>query len=340
MEKARVGVIGAGRIGKIHIHNLCYRIPGVEVVGIAEAEAAVPATQEWAKQFGITNVVSDPAALIEDPTIDAIIICSPTDTHADLIIQSAAAGKAIFCEKPIANDLEKTKQALAAVRKAGVKLQLGFNRRFDPNFRRLRELVEQSEVGDIHLIRITSRDPEPPPVEYVKVSGGIFMDMTIHDFDMARYLAQSEVTEVYASGSVLIDEGIGKAGDFDTAVSVLRFASGAMAIIDNSREAAYGYDQRVEVFGSKGGAMAYNKTPTTVELSNAAGVFSDKPLYFFLERYMDSFVQELQDFVDYLRNDSEPPVTGEDGLQSLLIAIAATKSAHENRIVPVSEVDN
>lgn len=337
-KKIRVGVIGAGRIGKIHIENLCHQVPGVEVAGISEAEVAVPATKEWAKQYGITNVVSDPAVLINDPTINAILICSPTNTHADLIIQSAAAGKDIFCEKPIANDLVKTQEALDAVEKAGVKLQLGFNRRFDPNFKKVRELVETAALGEAHIIKITSRDPEPPPAEYVKGSGGIFMDMTIHDFDMARYLAGSEVTEVYASGAVLIDPAIGEAGDFDTAVIMLKFANGSTCVIDNSRQAVYGYDQRVEVFGSKGSAVAYNNTPTSVEVSTEEGVFTDKPLYFFLERYMDSFVQELQDFATALQEGSEPPVNGEDGLQSLLIALAATKSAHENRPVKIAEV--
>lgn len=337
-KKLKVGVIGAGRIGKIHIENLCYQIPGVEVAGISEAEVALAATKEWAQQFGITNVVSDPQVLIDDSEIDAIVICSPTDTHADLIIKSAEAGKDIFCEKPIANDLVKTREALEAVEKAGVKLQLGFNRRFDPNFKHVRSLVQNGDLGDTHIIKITSRDPAPPPVEYVKVSGGIFLDMTIHDFDMARYLAGSNVTEVYAAGAVLVDPAIGEAGDFDTAVITLKYENGATCVIDNSRQAVYGYDQRVEVFGSKGGAVAYNKTPTTVEVSTADAVTSDKPLYFFLERYMDSFIQELRDFVEALQTDSEPPVTGEDGLESLLIAIAATKSAHENRPVKISEV--
>jgi myo-inositol 2-dehydrogenase/D-chiro-inositol 1-dehydrogenase len=276
--------------------------------------------------------------LISDPNIDAIAICSPTDTHADLIIACAEAGKAIFCEKPIANDVEKTREALEAVEKAGVKLQVGFNRRFDPNFRRIRELVQTQAIGEPHIIKITSRDPAPPPAEYVKGSGGIFLDMTIHDFDMARYLSGSEVTEVYASGSVLIDPAIGEAGDFDTAVIVLKLANGSTCVIDNSRRAAYGYDQRAEVFGSKGSAQAYNNTPTNVEVSTGEGVTTDKPLFFFLERYMESFAQELRDFTEALKKGSEPPVTGNDGLQSLLIAIAATKSARENRPVKISEV--
>ena len=337
-EKIRFGVIGAGRIGKIHVENLCYSVPDAEVVGISEVEAALPATKEWAKKFGITNIVSDPMVLISDPNIDAIAICSPTETHADLIIACAQAGKDIFCEKPIANDVKKTKEALEAVEEAGVKLQLGFNRRFDPNFKRIRELVQTQEVGEPHIIKITSRDPEPPPAEYVKGSGGIFLDMTIHDFDMARYLSGSEVEEVYASGSVLIDPAIGEAGDFDTAVIILKLTNGSTCVIDNSRRAAYGYDQRVEVFGSKGSAQAYNKTPTNVEVSTGEGVSTDKPLFFFLERYMESFAQELRDFVETLRTGAEPPVTGNDGLQSLLIARAATKSAHENRPVKISEV--
>ena len=332
----RVGVIGAGRIGKIHIENLCYRVPNVEVVAVADI--ALEETRGWVKQFGITNVVADPMQIIEDETIDAVLICSPTDLHAEQIIATAKAGKDIFCEKPIANDIQKTKAALRAVEEAGVKLQLGFNRRFDPNFKRVRELVENGDVGELHLVKITSRDPAPPPISYVKVSGGIFMDMTIHDFDMARYLTGGEVTEVYAHGEVLIDPEIGKVGDYDSAVTILKFDNRVTCVIDNSRQAAYGYDQRVEVFGSKGSAVAHNKKPTDVEVSTEHAVSTDKPLYFFLERYMESFARELQDFFKALASGQEPPVTGHDGLQSLYIATAATKSAKENRPVPITEV--
>ena len=337
MDKVvRVGVIGAGRIGKIHIENLCHRVPRVEVTAIADI--AVGQTREWAKQFGIESVMADPMQVIADESIDAVLICSPTDLHAEQIIAAAKAGKDIFCEKPIANDIGKTRAALRAVEEAGVKLQLGFNRRFDPNFKKVRELVQGGDVGDLHIVKITSRDPAPPPISYVKVSGGIFMDMTIHDFDMARYLTGSEVTEVFASGEVLIDPEIGKAGDYDSAVIVLKFANKVTCVIDNSRQAAYGYDQRVEVFGSEGSAVAYNKKPTDVEVSTEHAVCTDKPLYFFLERYMESFAQELKDFVSALASDRKPPVTGEDGLQSLYIAMAATKSARENRPVPITEV--
>ncbi len=318
------------------MENLCHNVPNVEVVSVADV--AVEATKEWAKQFNITNITADPYEVINNPEIDAILICSPTDTHADYIIASAKAGKDIFCEKPISNDLAKTKEALKAVEEAGVKLQLGFNRRFDRNFRRIRELVKTGELGDVHIVKITSRDPAPPPIEYVKVSGGIFADMTIHDFDMARYLTGSDVEEVYAKGAILVDPQIGEAGDFDTAVITLKFADGSIGVIDNSRKAAYGYDQRVEVFGSKGSAAAFNEKPTNVEVSTEDGVCTDKPLYFFLERYMGSFAQELQDFVTAVLEDKEPPVTGKDGLEALYIAIAATQSAKTGRPVQVSEV--
>ena len=334
--KVRIGVIGAGRIGKIHIENLVYRVPDATVVAVADVD--VENTRKWAAPYGIKKVLAEPKELINDPEIDAVVICSPTDTHAEYVIEAARAGKQIFCEKPIAQKLDTTKQALAAVEEAGVKLQIGFNRRFDANFKGIRQLVESGKIGEPHLVNITSRDPAPPPIDYVKVSGGIFMDMTIHDFDMARYLTGSDVVEVYAVGNVLIDPAIKDAGDFDTAVTILKFANGAVCTIDNSRQAVYGYDQRVEVFGSKGAATAQNETATRVTVSSESGVVSDKPLYFFLERYMESFAQEMNDFVACIRNNTTPPVTGEDGLQSLLIAMAATKSAKENRPVKLAEI--
>ncbi|NLK07489.1 MAG: inositol 2-dehydrogenase [Firmicutes bacterium] len=336
-EKVRVGVIGVGRIGKIHIENLCYGVPNAEVAAVADIN--VNEAKRWAGKFGITNVANDPMAIITDENIDAVLICSPTDLHAQQIIAAADAGKHIFCEKPIANDIVKTKKALAAVRKAKVKLQLGFNRRFDPNFQKIHTLVREGALGEVHSIKITSRDPAPPPISYVKASGGIFMDMTIHDFDMARYLAGSEVTEVYAVGSVLIEPAIAEVGDYDSAVVVLKFANQAVCVIDNSRKAVYGYDQRVEVFGQKGSATAYNKKPTDVEISTEQGVYTDKPLYFFLERYMDSFRMELCDFITAVTSNEEPPVTGEDGLHALYIAKAAAMSAGENRPVSIEEIE-
>jgi myo-inositol 2-dehydrogenase/D-chiro-inositol 1-dehydrogenase len=332
----RIGVIGAGRIGKIHAENLATRIPGVEVVVIADVNLV--AAQELATRLHIPTVYEDYHAILTDPAIDAVAICSSTDTHAKIVIEAAQAGKHIFCEKPIALDLDRIDAALEAVNQAGVKLQIGFNRRFDPNFRKVRQMVAEGKIGALHIIRITSRDPAPPPVSYVKVSGGLFLDMTIHDFDMARYLSGSEVVEVYAAAGVMVDPGIGEAGDVDTAVITLRFANGAIGTIDNSRKAAYGYDQRVEVFGSDGMVQAHNNTLDNDVYTNADGVHSAKPLYFFLERYMESFIAEMKDFVKSIQEDTLPPVTGMDGRTPVMIGMAAKKSYIEKRPVALSEI--
>ena len=243
--------------------------------------------------------------------------------------------KHIFCEKPIALNPEIIRNALAEVDKSGVKLQVGFNRRFDPNFSAVQQQVASGALGDPHSIRITSRDPAPPPAEYVASSGGMFLDMTIHDFDMARFLSGGEVTEVHAYGAVLVDPEIGKAGDIDTAVISLKFANGALGIIENSRKAVYGYDQRVEVFGAKGTAMADNNTPTSMIVLNESGTIRDKPLYFFLERYKTAFVAEMQAFVDAIREDKTTLVSGKDGLVPVLIAMAAKESLKTGKPVQV-----
>jgi myo-inositol 2-dehydrogenase/D-chiro-inositol 1-dehydrogenase len=255
-----------------------------------------------------------------------------------MVIEAAQAGKHIFCEKPIDLDLSKIDAALDAVEKAGVKFQIGFNRRFDPNFRKIRAMVAAGKIGTPHILRITSRDPAPPPVSYVKASGGLFLDITIHDFDMARYLSGSEVEEVYTAAGVMVDPAIGEAGDVDTAVITLRFTSGAIGTIDNSRKAVYGYDQRVEVFGSGGMVQAQNNTPDQDVHFNEDGVHSAKPLYFFLERYMESFIAEMQEFVQCIREDTVPSVTGLDGRIPVVIGMAARKSYLENRPVRLSEI--
>ncbi|MDK2809985.1 MAG: myo-inositol 2-dehydrogenase / D-chiro-inositol 1-dehydrogenase [Petroclostridium sp.] len=334
-KKIKVGVIGAGRIGKIHAQSVTYHIPEAEVKTIADVYA--DKIKDWAHSLGIENVTNDYHDILNDPEIDAVLICSSTDTHSQITIEAAKAGKHIFCEKPIDYDLDRIHAALKAVEEAGVKFQVGFNRRFDHNFKQVRELIKAGKIGEPHIIKITSRDPEPPPVEYVKVSGGIFLDMTIHDFDMARYLSGSEVEEVYAQGAVLVDPAIGEAGDVDTAVITLKFKNGAIGIIDNSRKAVYGYDQRVEVFGSKGCVTVSNDTPSSAVLSTVEGVMSEKPKYFFLERYMDSFVQEMKDFFDAIVNNKETPVTGIDGLKPVLIGLAAKKSLEEGRPVKVGQ---
>jgi len=332
----RFGVIGAGRIGKLHAENIATRIPGVEVAAIADVD--LNSAQELAARLHISVAAGDYHTLLSDPTIDAVAICSSTDTHAKIIIQAAQAGKHIFCEKPIDFDLAKIDAALDAVEKAGIKLQIGFNRRFDPNFKKVRTMIAEGKIGTPHIIRITSRDPAPPPISYVKVSGGMFLDMTIHDFDMARYLSGSEVVEVYTAAGVMVDPEIGEAGDVDTAVITLRFANGAIGTIDNSRKAVYGYDQRVEVFGSEGMVQAHNNTPDNDIFFSADGVLSAKPLYFFLERYTESYIAELKEFAQSIRENTAPPVVGIDGRIPVLIGLAARKSHLENRPVKLTEV--
>jgi myo-inositol 2-dehydrogenase / D-chiro-inositol 1-dehydrogenase len=333
----KVGLIGAGRIGKIHAENIAYRIPRVTLARVADV--ATDKARQWAKGLGITQVSADFRDVLADPEIGAVLVCSSTDTHADIVMAAAEKGKHVFCEKPVDLTVAKVKKALAAAAKAGVTLQVGFNRRFDHNFRRIRDQVREGAIGDPHIVRITSRDPSPPPLEYVKVSGGIFLDMTIHDFDMARYLSGSDAVEVYARGAVLVDPAIGKAGDVDTAVVTLSFQNGCIGVIDNSRKAAYGYDQRVEVFGSKGALACGNDAPSSVTLSTDAGVSSDKPLYFFLERYQQAFVDEMNAFFDTVIDGKPSPVGDIDGLKPLLMGFAAKKSVAEGRPVKISEVD-
>lgn len=335
--RVNVGIIGAGRIGRLHAEHLAYRIPDANIIAIADIR--VEAAERCGADLQIPSAVQDHREIMENPDIEAVIICSSTDTHAQMIEEAAAAGKHIFCEKPIDFDLARIDRALEAVDKAGVKLQIGFNRRFDPNFKRVREMVADGKIGMPHILRITSRDPEPPPIEYVKVSGGIFLDMTIHDFDMARYLIGSEVSEIYAAGGVMVDPEIGKAGDIDTAVITLRFANGTIGTIDNSRRAVYGYDQRVEVFGSEGMIAVSNNSPDTAVYSNAEGVHSSLPLFFFIERYTDSYIAEMKAFMECIQQDKTPPVTGIDGRVPVVMGYAAKKSYEENRPVKLSEID-
>ncbi len=336
MKQLNIGIIGAGRIGKVHMQSITYNVPTAKVLGITDVFK--DGLQELADKYGIEKVYADYKEMLADKDIDAVLVCSSTDTHADISIEAAKAGKHVFCEKPVDLTPEKVKAVIDAVAEAGVKLQVGFNRRFDHNFAHVRSLINEGKVGNLELIKITSRDPEPPPAEYAAVSGGMFLDMTIHDFDMARFLAGSDVTEVYASATCLVDPAIGEAGDVDTAIINLKFENGALGVIDNSRRAAYGYDQRIEVFGSLGAAMASNDTPTNVTVMNGDGVTTDKPLYFFLERYMQSFRDEMVQFVDAVLNDKPTPTTGLDGLNSILVALAAKKSVKEGRPVKISEI--
>ncbi|MGV9198925.1 MAG: inositol 2-dehydrogenase [Promethearchaeia archaeon] len=336
-EDIRIGVIGAGRIGKVHIENLLKDITGAALKVVADV-IITEDLKKWCAQMGVPQLVNDPEEVFNDEKIDAVIIASSTDTHAEFIQKAARAQKQIFCEKPIDTDIQRIKETLKIVEEEGVKLMVGFNRRFDHNFARLHEAVTSGNIGKPHIIKITARDPSPPPIEYIKVSGGIFLDMTIHDWDMARFLAGSEVKEVYANGAVLIDPDIGQAGDIDTAVATLQFENGALGIIDNSRQAVYGYDQRAEVFGSKGCARADNDTPNTVEVYTAEQTQKDKIPYFFLERYMESYATEIQKFIDCIKHNKDPKPDGWDGLQNVVVAKAAQKSFDENRPVKLSEI--
>jgi myo-inositol 2-dehydrogenase / D-chiro-inositol 1-dehydrogenase len=334
MKKVNVGVIGAGRIGRIHARNLKFQIPGAKLLAIADVIAE--SAQTVADELEIPLCEQNYHRLLENGDIQAVVICSSTDTHAQIMMEAAEANKHIFCEKPIALEMDKIDRALAAVGKAKVKLQVGFNRRFDPSFQRAKELVESGKIGVPQLLRISSRDPQPPPLDYIKVSGGLFLDMMIHDFDMARYLLGEEVTELMATGTCLIDSAIGKCGDVDTAVVLLKFQSGALGTIDNSRQAVYGYDQRIEVFGSKGSVVVENKTPTEVTIHSADAIQSDKPLHFFLERYQEAYLAEMNQFITCILEDKKPPVGGVDGKISVAMGYAAMESVVTGTFVKVS----
>lgn len=333
MRKVRIGIIGAGRIGKLHAENLRY-FPDVEIVAVSDIFA--DSVREWAEAIGIPKVTKDYMELLKDPNIDAVMICSPTDTHVDIIEESVKAGKHIFCEKPISLNLAKTAQVLKTAPPSGVKFQIGFNRRFDHNMARVKELAQEGKAGDLHMIKITSRDPAAPPKEYIKSSGGLFADMAIHDFDLARFLIGSDVEEVYAQGTVLVDPVFAELGDIDTAITTLKFKNGVLGVITNSRQAHY-YDQRVEVFGSSGSIAIQNDLPNSAEVYTSDGVYRDKPLYFFLERYKEAYIKELQSFIASILDDSPVPVDVNDGYQAELIAHAAGISLKEKRPVTLQE---
>jgi myo-inositol 2-dehydrogenase/D-chiro-inositol 1-dehydrogenase len=331
----RVGVIGVGRIGRMHAELLARQVAGASVAGVQDAHA------ESARAVGAqldVPVAATAADLLADPGVDAVAICTSTDTHAELIVAAARAGKAIFCEKPVSLDLAEVDRALAAVEEAGVPFQIGFNRRFDPGHRSVRDAVASGAVGDVHLVRISSRDPAPPPLAYVKTSGGIFLDMTIHDFDMARYVTGSEVVDVHARGAVRIDPGFAECDDVDTAIVTLEHANGCLTAIDNSRQAVYGYDQRVEAFGSLGVASSENPPANAGLLRTAEGVSGSPLPYFFLERYLPSYIHEWEAFVAAVATGDTPPVTAADARAPLVIGLAARRSLREGRAVRIDEV--
>ena len=324
---------GAGRIGAIHAGNLA-SMPGARLRYLVDVNAA--AAKTLAERHGAK--VADTKTALADPAVSAVLIASSTDTHADLAIAVAKTGKAIFCEKPIDLSLARVDACLAAVAAAKVPMFVGFNRRFDPSFAALRERVVRGEIGAVEQVIITSRDPGLPPIAFLKSSGGQFRDMTIHDFDMARWLLGEEPVDVFAYGSVLVDPAVGRIGDVDSAVIVMRTAAGRLCHINNSRRAAYGYDQRIEVLGAEGRLTAGNRVPTTVEIADGDSVRGDKPLHFFLERYEEAYKRELAAFIEALEKGRPMPVGPEDGRRALVLAEAALASHRENRPVKVSEI--
>lgn len=328
-----IALLGAGRIGKVHAKAVA-STEGAELVAVADAFP--DAAQALAKSSGARVSSIDEIADADD--VDAVIICTPTDTHADLIEQFARAGKAVFCEKPIDLSLERVKSCLKTVEDEGGTLMLGFNRRFDPHFKAVRAAIDAGQIGDVEMVEITSRDPGAPPPAYIQSSGGIFRDMTIHDFDMARFLLGEEVSTVYATASVLVDPEIGKLGDYDSAMVVLTTASGKQCSISNSRRAVYGYDQRIEVHGSKGAVAAENQRPVSIEVATADG-YTRPPLHdFFMTRYTDAYAAEIAAFVKAIGANQAPSPNGEDGLKALALAEAALKSVAERRAVGIDEV--
>jgi myo-inositol 2-dehydrogenase / D-chiro-inositol 1-dehydrogenase len=330
-----VGIVGVGRIGRMHAALVARDVPGLALAAVYDTDGAAAATV--GEDLGVPASASADE-LISRSDVDAIAICSSTDTHVELLVAAAPTGKPLFLEKPISLDLVEVDRALEAVASTGSFLQVGLNRRFDPSHRSVRDAVASGAVGALHLVRITSRDPEPPPLAYVKVSGGIFLDMTVHDFDMARFVTGSEVDEVYARGEVRVDPAIGEAGDLDTAVVTLRHGDGTLTLIDNSRRSTYGYDQRVEAFGADGLAASDNPLVHTSFTRTAAGTRGAVLPHFFLERYRASYIAGWAAFEQAVRRGDPPAVSGEDGRRALVLGLSAWRSVRECRPVRTSEI--
>ena len=332
-KKLTLGLIGAGRIGKMHAENILANFPQVHLKTVVDLKLDF----DWAEKVGIPARSQEITAITGDPEIKAVVITTPSDTHVQMIEVMAAAKKHIFCEKPIAFDPDLIRQAIKAVEKAEVILQVGFNRRFDPDFLKVRKAVESGVVGKPQIINMTNRDPKRPALEFIPGSGGLFMDFCIHDFDMIRFLTGSEVEEIYVNGANLVDPRIGELGDIDTALLTLKLIGGAIGIINVCRETNYGYDQQVEVLGSKGSILAQNRRPTAVQLSNKDGVFIDQPFYSFIERYKEAYIAELNGFINCLEDGKRPAVDGHDALKAVLIAVAAQQSLNLNQPVSLNK---
>ncbi|GAF84129.1 unnamed protein product [marine sediment metagenome] len=333
-KKIVIGIIGGGRIGKIHAMNILYNFPEVKLKYVYDIN--IKEVKKWADVLKIDEVTQDLNKILKDKEVNTIFICTPTPTHVDYIIEFANTGKDIFCEKPIDLLPDKINEALKVVNKNKVKLQVGFMKRFDRNYMRLKELIDEGEVGRPYLIKMTSRDPFFPPIDYLKSSGGIFLDMTCHDFDLLRYLAGDEVEEIFAIGEALIEPRIENFGDSDIVLVNLKLKDGIMALIENSRKTNYGYDQRIEVFGSKACMIVENPGLNQISYRKEEKIINENPNYWFLERYSDAYVEEVKYFFEALRNDQAPLVTGLDSLKTILIGLAAIKSKKEKRSIKVN----
>jgi myo-inositol 2-dehydrogenase/D-chiro-inositol 1-dehydrogenase len=331
----RIGFLGVGRIGSMHARLVAREVPGLETASVFDVNEEV--ATEVAQELGV-EIAPSAEELMSSPNSDAIAICTSTDTHVDLLVAAVETGRPVFLEKPVSLRLDEVDRALAAVERAGIYLQVGFNRRFDPGHASVRAAIVRGEVGELHLVRISSRDPGPPPLSYVRVSGGIFLDMTVHDFDMARFLTGSEVDEVYARGEVRVEPEIEEAGDLDTVVVTLRHTDRTLTTIDNSRRAAYGFDQRLEAFGSSGMAVSANPYAHLGSVTTASGTRTQPLPYFFLERYVPSYLAQWAAFENAVRTGAPPPVTGRDGRAALVVALAAGRSAREGRPVSTNEI--
>ena len=333
-KKIVLGIIGCnGRIGKLHTRNVLFNFPNVRLKYACDTRTED--IKDWCHNLKIENITDNYREILNDPEVNAVFICTPTPTHVDYIIAAAKAGKNIFCEKPVSLNPQEIKKALSAVKNNRVKLQIGFMKRFDENYLQLLRRIKQGQIGRQYTIRIISRDPHLPSLEYLKSSGGIFLDMTCHDFDLLRYLSSSEIEKDFVTGAAVIDPMIKNIGDFDTVIITLKFKNGLLGVIENSRKTNYGYDQRVEVFGSKGCIMVDNPKITQINLNTDKTIISDNPNYWFLERYAQAYIEEIRHFFTSIEKNSEPLVTGLDSLKSVLVGLAAQKSAKQEKSVEV-----
>lgn len=331
----KIGIVGLGRIGKVHLFNIQQLISGASVIAACSRSEK---SLEYAKKHSVKGLFTSFDDMLSEGGIDAVIIASPTTLHFEHLKLAIAAGKHIFCEKPIDLSIENVKEIKSLLDANPVKFMVGFNRRYDPNVLKIKKELNEGRLGALQSVKIISREPGPPPMEFIKTSGGLFLDMAIHDFDLARYLMNSEITEVYSTASIFGDLPLETVDDVDTAVTILKFKNKGFATIENSRNSTYGYDQRIEVFGEKGLLSAQNKLDDSVYFANNSGFHRPKPVGFFIERYKESYINILDSFVQCLEQNKDLELTFQDGLQSLAISLAAEKSSKQNRMVLLSEI--